>query len=209
MDFRSPGTSRGQRISNLLVDREADDMLSRHSALRGLQADADILSDDMMDLHTYGKVFETLWVTVHDTAIDGNTPFDANALAKAKGGATPLKRPENGPGLRLPVRRDQGLLESGQPAGSLSRRAVTHRGRSTPACSARPVSTTKATTRLPAFTSRTAIRAFTASSATGSRSRSTRRPLAGLLYAPARRQRDVRTSSRLEVPPDLGRSYPR
>jgi len=59
------------------------------------QADADILSDDMMDLHTYGKVFQTRWVTVHDTATDGNTPFNANALAKAKG-ATPLKRPENG-----------------------------------------------------------------------------------------------------------------
>ena len=39
--------------------------------------------------------FQTRWVTIHDTAVDGNTPFDANALAKAKGG-TPFKRPENG-----------------------------------------------------------------------------------------------------------------
>ena len=49
------------------------------------QPDADILSDDMKDLYTYGKVFQTRWVTVHDTATDGNTPFNANVLAKAKG----------------------------------------------------------------------------------------------------------------------------
>jgi hypothetical protein len=58
------------------------------------QADADILSQDVKDLHTYGKQFQTQWVTVHDTAVDGTTPFDANALAKAKL-ATPFKRPEN------------------------------------------------------------------------------------------------------------------
>ena len=59
------------------------------------QADADILSDDVGDLHTYGKVFQTRWVTLHDTAVDGTAPFDANALAKAFL-ATPFKRPENG-----------------------------------------------------------------------------------------------------------------
>jgi hypothetical protein len=59
------------------------------------QADADITSQDTKDLNTYGKVFDTRWVTVHDTAVDGATPFDANAAAKAKGG-TPFKRPENG-----------------------------------------------------------------------------------------------------------------
>jgi hypothetical protein len=46
-------------------------------------------------LHTYGNSFRTQWVTIHDTAVDGTTPFDANALAKAAG-ATPFKRPENG-----------------------------------------------------------------------------------------------------------------
>jgi hypothetical protein len=56
--------------------------------------DADIKSADLMDLHTYGKVFRTKWVTIHDTALDGDTPFDANKLAKGKG--TPFKRPENG-----------------------------------------------------------------------------------------------------------------
>jgi hypothetical protein len=59
------------------------------------QADADILSDDIRDLHTYGKAFPTRWITLHDTATDGAVPFDANALAKARG-ATPFKRPENG-----------------------------------------------------------------------------------------------------------------
>jgi hypothetical protein len=34
-------------------------------------------------------------VTVHDTAVDGNAPFNANTLAKTKDG-TPFKRPENG-----------------------------------------------------------------------------------------------------------------
>jgi hypothetical protein len=67
------------------------------------QADADILSDDVGDLHSYGKVFETRWVTLHDTEVDGTAPFDANALGKAKL-ATPFKRPENGafrPGSRF------------------------------------------------------------------------------------------------------------
>jgi hypothetical protein len=59
------------------------------------QADADIKSAGMLDLHTYGKVLATTWVTIHDTATDGFTPFDANALAKAAS-ATPFKRPENG-----------------------------------------------------------------------------------------------------------------
>jgi len=54
----------------------------------------DTLSPDVGDLHSYGKVFETTWVTIHDTAVDGTAPYGANALAKAKGG-TPFKRPEN------------------------------------------------------------------------------------------------------------------
>src|SRR5262245_7793007 len=58
-------------------------------------ADADILSTDVKDLHTYGKTFQTKWVTIHDTSVNGFTPFDANALAKSMQG-TPFKRPENG-----------------------------------------------------------------------------------------------------------------
>jgi hypothetical protein len=55
---------------------------------------ADILSDDIKDLHTYGRVFDTKWVTIHDTDTDGFAVFNANALAKARNG-TPFKRPEN------------------------------------------------------------------------------------------------------------------
>jgi hypothetical protein len=67
------------------------------------QADADILSQDVHDLHSYGKAFAARFVTIHDTAVDGSAPFSANALAKAAGG-TPFKRPENGafrPGTRF------------------------------------------------------------------------------------------------------------
>jgi hypothetical protein len=59
------------------------------------QADADITSQDTADMRTYGNALETTWVTLHDTDVDGNAPFSANALAKAKA-ATPFKRPENG-----------------------------------------------------------------------------------------------------------------
>lgn len=59
------------------------------------QADADITSQDTKDLNTYGKVFQTKWITIHDTAVDGTDVFSANLAAKAKG-ATPFKRPENG-----------------------------------------------------------------------------------------------------------------
>jgi hypothetical protein len=59
------------------------------------QADADILSQDVKDLHTYGNMFRTKFITIHDNATDGTAPFNANDLAKAAGG-TPFKRPENG-----------------------------------------------------------------------------------------------------------------
>ncbi|WP_228430486.1 alkaline phosphatase PhoX [Baekduia soli] len=52
-------------------------------------------SPDQVALHTYGTSFKTTWVTVHDTAVDGTAPFNANTLAKTAG-ATPFKRPENG-----------------------------------------------------------------------------------------------------------------
>jgi hypothetical protein len=56
---------------------------------------ASLNNSDQVDLRTYGKTFETKWVTIHDTATDGNAPFDSNSLAKAAD-ATPFKRPENG-----------------------------------------------------------------------------------------------------------------
>jgi Bacterial protein of unknown function (DUF839) len=59
------------------------------------EADADITAPAQKDLYAYGTVLKTKWVLLHDTAVDGNTPFESNKLAKAKGG-TPMKRPENG-----------------------------------------------------------------------------------------------------------------
>jgi uncharacterized protein DUF839 len=56
---------------------------------------ASALTQDVKDLHTYGNVFATKWVTIHDTDTDGMAVFNANALAKARQ-ATPFKRPENG-----------------------------------------------------------------------------------------------------------------
>jgi hypothetical protein len=57
--------------------------------------DGDIGSQDQKNLHAYGNVFRTQWVTIHDTSVDGFSPFNANVLAKTKL-ATPFKRPENG-----------------------------------------------------------------------------------------------------------------
>ncbi len=58
-------------------------------------ADQAILSQNVKDLHTYGNTFQTTWITVHDTDINGTAPFSANVLAKTAL-ATPFKRPENG-----------------------------------------------------------------------------------------------------------------
>jgi len=54
----------------------------------------DVFSVNQLRLHTPGTSYPIQWVTVHDTAVDGFTSFDENALAKAAG-ATPFKRPEN------------------------------------------------------------------------------------------------------------------
>jgi hypothetical protein len=66
------------------------------------ESQAALNNPDEVALHTYGNTFQTRWVTVHDTAVDGNAPFNANTLAKtplathAGNVGTPLKRPENG-----------------------------------------------------------------------------------------------------------------
>jgi hypothetical protein len=54
-----------------------------------------VCAADQVALRTYGRTFATSWVTIHDTAVNGNASFDANPLAKAAQG-TPFKRPENG-----------------------------------------------------------------------------------------------------------------
>ena len=55
----------------------------------------DVLSNNQKLLHTVGASWPVQWITIHDTAVDGTSSFDANAAAKAAG-ATPFKRPENG-----------------------------------------------------------------------------------------------------------------
>lgn len=52
-------------------------------------------SPDQLALHVYGSSFTTKWVTIHDTAVDGNAAFNANDAATAHD-ASPFKRPENG-----------------------------------------------------------------------------------------------------------------
>jgi hypothetical protein len=86
---RSDDLTRGKLQALQVTSLRSGQPISFHTP------DVDTLSADVGDLHTYGNKFNTKWVTVHDTDVDGNAPFDANALAKAKL-ATPFKRPENG-----------------------------------------------------------------------------------------------------------------
>ena len=81
----------GGKLQVLAVKSQAHD---GNIVFNSSSADTDITSQDIKDLHTYGKQFDTKWITIHDTATQGNTPFDANAAAKGVG--TPFKRPENG-----------------------------------------------------------------------------------------------------------------
>jgi hypothetical protein len=66
------------------------------------ESEAALNNPDQVALHTYGNTFQTKWVTIHDTAVDGTTPFNANTLAKTPlathpgNVGTPFKRPENG-----------------------------------------------------------------------------------------------------------------
>jgi hypothetical protein len=89
----NPGDLTTGKLQVLAVDSLANP--GRTINFHAGQPDADATSQDVKDLHTYGKVFRTRFVTIHDTALDGTAPFNANARAKANGG-TPFKRPENG-----------------------------------------------------------------------------------------------------------------
>ena len=59
------------------------------------ESQAALQAPDQVEDHSYGHQLDTRWVKVHDTATDGDTPFNANVAAKAAH-ATPFKRPENG-----------------------------------------------------------------------------------------------------------------
>jgi hypothetical protein len=85
---RSDDLTRGKLQVLQVISLQTGQPISFHGA------DVDTLSPDVGDLHTYGKSFKTNWITIHNTDVDGTTPYDANALAKAKLG-TPFKRPEN------------------------------------------------------------------------------------------------------------------
>jgi secreted PhoX family phosphatase len=59
------------------------------------ESQAALNAPDQLAIRTHGISHRTRWITIHDTRVDGTTPFNANTLAKAAGG-TPFKRPENG-----------------------------------------------------------------------------------------------------------------
>lgn len=85
---RRPGDLANGRLEALQV-------LNAHGDPITFESQAALHNPDEVALHTYGSTFRTRWVTVHDTATDGHTPFNGNDAAKAAH-ATPLKRPENG-----------------------------------------------------------------------------------------------------------------
>jgi hypothetical protein len=83
-----PGDLQNGKLEALQVMNSSGDPITFDSL-------AALNNPDQVALHTYGRTFKTRWVTVHDTAVDGHAPFDANVAAKAAN-ATPFKRPENG-----------------------------------------------------------------------------------------------------------------
>jgi hypothetical protein len=83
-----PGDLQNGKLEALQVLNLAGDPITFEST-------AALNNPDQVALHTYGQTFKTRWVTVHDTATAGDSPFDANVAAKAAH-ATPFKRPENG-----------------------------------------------------------------------------------------------------------------
>jgi hypothetical protein len=90
-----PGDLQNGKLQVLQVLNEADQPIT-------FESEAALNNPDQVALHTYGNEFDTKWVTVHDTAIDGSAPFNANTLAKTPlpthpgNVGTPFKRPENG-----------------------------------------------------------------------------------------------------------------
>jgi hypothetical protein len=85
---KSPGDLAHGKLQALQVLNESGEPITAESQEA-------VNSPDQIALHTYGKSFKTRWVMIHNTAIDGNAPFQALPLAKAAK-ATPFKRPENG-----------------------------------------------------------------------------------------------------------------
>ncbi|HZQ66529.1 MAG TPA: hypothetical protein VFA66_15035 [Gaiellaceae bacterium] len=85
----TPGDLHNGRLQVLQVYNHAGDPIT-------FESESSFPSPDQIELHTYGNTFHTHWITIHDTAVDGNAPFIANDIAKAHHVGTPFKRPENG-----------------------------------------------------------------------------------------------------------------
>ena len=78
------------------------------------QADADILSQDVRDLHTYGKSFtHALGHDPRHGRPTAPTPFDANALAKAAGGDARSSGPRTACSAPAPASREFFFDETG------------------------------------------------------------------------------------------------
>ena len=93
-----PGDLNHGKLQVLQVESAADQPIT-------FDSESSFPSADQTALHTYGNLFDTKWVTIHDTAVDGTAPFNANTWAKglqtipaqpAQKQGTPFKRPENG-----------------------------------------------------------------------------------------------------------------
>jgi hypothetical protein len=85
---KDPGDLHNGKLQVLQVRNDAGDPIT-------FESQAAVDAPDQVLIHTYHHSLRTQWVTIHDTATQGNTPFNANTLAKAQHG-TPFKRPENG-----------------------------------------------------------------------------------------------------------------
>ena len=93
---RQPGDLHHGKLQVLQVLNDAGQPIT-------FESQAELCAPDQVALRVYGRTFATNWLTIHDTAIDGDVPFNANVAAKAARG-TPFKRPENGvfrPGTRF------------------------------------------------------------------------------------------------------------
>jgi hypothetical protein len=87
---KSPGNLRNGKLEVLQVLNANGDPIT-------VASQAGLNNADQVALHSYGKSFKTNWVTIHDTATNGTSPFVANTLAKGTtANGTPFKRPENG-----------------------------------------------------------------------------------------------------------------
>jgi hypothetical protein len=85
---KSPGDLHNGKLQVLQVLNEAGAPITQLSQTA-------VNAPDQALIHSYGHSLDTKWITIHDTAVDGTSPFNANTLAKAAN-ATPFKRPENG-----------------------------------------------------------------------------------------------------------------